>query len=63
VQSGYTHSGNMIVRFCELFTTPRLRRAVQASGIVMIGQQMCGINIIASSVFNSNWGVGVRIGT
>jgi len=47
VQSGYTHSGNMIVRFCELFTTPRLRRAVQASGIVMIGQQMCGINIIA----------------
>lgn len=42
VESGFTHSGNMLVRFYELFTTPRLRRAVQASGIAMIGQQMCG---------------------
>lgn len=42
VESGYTHSGNMLVRFYELFTIPRLRRAVQASGIAMIAQQMCG---------------------
>ncbi|KAI7163313.1 MFS transporter, partial [Hortaea werneckii] len=39
------------IYFCpeciELFTTPRVRRATQASGIVMIAQQMCGINIIA----------------
>lgn len=42
VDSGYTHSGNIFVRFYELFTTPRLRRAVQASGIAMIAQQMCG---------------------
>ncbi|KAK5079071.1 hypothetical protein LTS08_003778 [Lithohypha guttulata] len=36
-----------IKRFFELFTIPRNRRATLASFIVMIGQQMCGINIIA----------------
>ncbi|GFF22939.1 polyol transporter 5 [Aspergillus udagawae] len=73
VESGYTHSGNMLVRFYELFTMPRLRRAVQASGIAMIAQQMCGINIIAfysSTVFQeaganniqallASWGFGL----
>ena len=38
--------GNFFTRCIELFTIPRNRRAVQASGIVMIAQQMCGINII-----------------
>ncbi|KAL1753722.1 hypothetical protein FB107DRAFT_249987 [Schizophyllum commune] len=41
-------------RLIELFTIPRVRRATLASGIVMLAQQMCGINIIAfysSSVF------------
>lgn len=41
-------------RLVELFTIPRVRRATLASGIVMLAQQMCGINIIAfysSSVF------------
>lgn len=33
---------NMFTRFVELFTVPRNRRATQASGIVMIAQQMCG---------------------
>ena len=40
--------------FIELFTIPRNRRASLASFTVMIGQQMCGINIVAffsSSVF------------
>ncbi|KAJ5851619.1 uncharacterized protein N7529_011004 [Penicillium soppii] len=46
-ESGFSKSDNMVVRFVELFTVPRLRRAVQASGIVMIAQQMCGINIIS----------------
>lgn len=41
-ESGFSKSDNMFVRFVELFTVPRLRRAVQASGIVMIAQQMCG---------------------
>jgi MFS family permease len=41
-KSGLTKSSNMISRFFELFTIPRLRRATQASGIVMIAQQMCG---------------------
>ncbi|KAJ5752042.1 hypothetical protein N7520_008959 [Penicillium odoratum] len=45
--SGYAKTDNMLVRFKEIFTVPRLRRATQASGIVMIAQQMCGINIIA----------------
>ncbi|KKY18963.1 putative sugar transporter [Diplodia seriata] len=43
---GFTND-NMLTRFVELFTVPRLRRATQASRIVMIAQQMCGINIIA----------------
>ncbi|KAJ3529202.1 hypothetical protein NMY22_g9097 [Coprinellus aureogranulatus] len=41
-------------RFFELFTIPRVRRATLASWVVMIAQQMCGINIIAfysSSIF------------
>ncbi|KAJ5628667.1 hypothetical protein N7490_010895 [Penicillium lividum] len=45
--SGYAKTDSMLVRFKEIFTVPRLRRATQASGIVMIAQQMCGINIIA----------------
>ncbi|THX51176.1 MFS transporter [Aureobasidium pullulans] len=38
---------NFLKRAVELFTVPRLRRATQASGIIMIAQQMCGINIVA----------------
>lgn len=34
-------------RFYELFSVPRIRRATLASWVVMIAQQMCGINIIA----------------
>ena len=44
-------NGNFFTRFIELFTIPRIRRATQASGIVMIAQQMCGINIIVGSPF------------
>ena len=39
--------GNYVTRFFELFTIPRVRRATLASGIVMLAQQMCGINIMA----------------
>ena len=41
-QSGLAKNGNMFTRFVELFTIPRLRRATNASGIVMLAQQMCG---------------------
>ncbi|KAK4241198.1 putative polyol transporter 1 [Achaetomium macrosporum] len=44
-------------RFVELFTVPRVRRATLAAFTVMIGQQMCGINIIAfysTTVFKEN---------
>ncbi|KAJ5689121.1 Major facilitator superfamily domain general substrate transporter [Penicillium macrosclerotiorum] len=53
--SGFAQTDNIFVRFFEIFTIPRLRRATQASGIVMIAQQMCGINIIAfysSTIFS-----------
>jgi len=62
-EKGLAKNSNMFVRFIELFKIPRLRRATQASGIVMIGQQMCGINIIAfySSTIFVNAGAS-RIG-
>ena len=41
-KSGLAKESNMITRFLELFTIPRLRRATQASGVVMLAQQMCG---------------------
>ena len=41
-ESGLSKSSNMFTRFVELFTVPRLRRATQASGVVMLAQQMCG---------------------
>ena len=60
-------------RFMELFTIPRVRRATLASFVVMIAQQMCGINVIAfysSTVFSNagytdkqallaSWGFGL----
>ena len=45
---------NYFSRFMELFTIPRVRRATLASFVVMVAQQMCGINVIAfysSTVF------------
>jgi hypothetical protein len=39
---GVKPESNFFTRCIELFTIPRVRRATQASGIVMIGQQMCG---------------------
>ncbi|KAK1221071.1 hypothetical protein PQX77_016118 [Marasmius sp. AFHP31] len=45
---------NYFSRFLELFTVPRLRRATLASFVVMIAQQMCGINIVvfySSTIF------------
>ena len=49
-ESAAKTNGNFFTRFFELFTIPRNRRAVQASGIVMIAQQMCGINVIVCSI-------------
>lgn len=40
------HTSTYLRRFIELFTIPRVRRATLASFVVMIAQQMCGINII-----------------
>ena len=38
-ESGLSKNGNFFTRFGELFTVPRIRRATQASGIVMIAQR------------------------
>ncbi|KAF2163838.1 hypothetical protein M409DRAFT_25614 [Zasmidium cellare ATCC 36951] len=40
-------SSSFFRRAIELFTIPRVRRATQASGIIMIAQQMCGLNVVA----------------
>ncbi|KAL1412168.1 hypothetical protein Q8F55_003177 [Vanrija albida] len=66
-------NSNVFTRFGQLFTIPRVRRATGASFVVMLAQQMCGINIIAfysSSVFKeanfgtlqcllASWGFGL----
>ena len=36
-ESGVSTKSTFFTRFVELFTIPRIRRATQASGIVMIG--------------------------
>ena len=41
VEKGLGKHDNFFTRFYEIFTIPRIRRATQASGIVMIAQQMC----------------------
>lgn len=49
-ESGISTQGNFITRFGELFTIARVRRATQASGVVMIAQQMCGSGYHLTSV-------------
>lgn len=54
VEAAAVGGASYVARFVELFTVPRLRRATLAVFVVMIAQQMCGINIIAfysSTVF------------
>ncbi|CAG8283231.1 unnamed protein product [Penicillium salamii] len=68
-----SRGGNALKRFCQLFTVPRIRRANLAASVVMIAQQMCGINIISfysSTIFTeagiseenalwASWGFGL----
>jgi sugar porter (SP) family MFS transporter len=60
-ESGISPKSNFFTRFGELFTIPRVRRATLASWVVMLAQQMCGINIIAfySSTIFQNAGASV----
>lgn len=54
MESEVLGKNNYLTRFVQLFTIPRVRRATLASFVVMIAQQMCGINIVAfysSTVF------------
>ncbi|GAO16223.1 hypothetical protein UVI_02000060 [Ustilaginoidea virens] len=56
VEKEFIGHGDYVNRFIDLFKIPRIRRATLASFIVMIAQQMCGINIIAfysSDVFRT----------
>lgn len=52
-ESGLVKTDTFFSRFVELFTIPRIRRATQASGIVMIGQQMCGKFSIAGDTLQA----------
>ncbi|PSK41801.1 hypothetical protein B9Z65_9187 [Elsinoe australis] len=54
IEASIVGTSTYVTRFVQLFTIPRVRRATLASFVVMIAQQMCGINIIAfysSTVF------------
>ena len=42
LQLGSSKGGNPFERFTQLFTIPRIRRAILAAGTVMLAQQMCG---------------------
>ncbi|KAI1128012.1 sugar transporter-domain-containing protein [Nemania abortiva] len=56
IESEVIGEATYISRFYDLFTVPRLRRATGAAFVVMIAQQLCGINIIAfysSTVFSA----------
>lgn len=50
-EMGVAKTDNFFTRFMELFTIPRVRRATQASGIVMIAQQMCGSKFLQQSKY------------
>lgn len=51
-ESGVSTKGNFFTRFFELFTIPRVRRATWASGIVMIGQQVCSLPVVIEVTTN-----------
>lgn len=51
-----TKGSTYFSRLADCFTIPRIRRANYGASTVMIGQQMCGINIISfysSSIFTN----------
>ncbi|KAL2884087.1 hypothetical protein SGCOL_000024 [Colletotrichum sp. CLE4] len=66
---------SFLARCLELFTIPRIRRATQASGIVMAAQQFCGVNLMSfysSTLFEeagasntiallASWGYGMAM--
>ncbi|KAL0937100.1 sugar transporter [Colletotrichum truncatum] len=74
VSNGFD-KGSFFTRCWELFSVPRIRRATQASGIIMAAQQFCGINIMSfysSTIFEqagasnkvallASWGFGMAM--
>ena len=44
IEEDNLRGSNYFVRFFELFTIPRVGRATLAAFVVMLAQQMCGIN-------------------
>eukprot|EP00918_Siedleckia_nematoides_P069654 GHVU01151896.1.p1 GENE.GHVU01151896.1~~GHVU01151896.1.p1 ORF type:complete len:615 (+),score=34.93 GHVU01151896.1:263-2107(+) len=44
IEKSQTEGRNLLK---DMFTVPRVRRAAQASGLVMFMQQFCGVNVIA----------------
>ena len=61
-EAGLAVHSNFFTRFMELFTIPRVRRATQASGVVMIAQQMCGSRLSHNN-YNCVLAMGHRLTT
>lgn len=53
LSNGKKGGNNFFARFVELFTIPRVRRATQASDIIMLAQQMCGSKSLMHSYTDS----------
>ena len=47
LRSAFHGLGTYFVRLGQLFTTSRIRRASLAACTIMLGQQLCGINVLA----------------
>ena len=57
IEERLVSKSNVLSRFAQLFTIPRVRRANLAAFTVMLAQQLCGINIIAfysTSIFKES---------
>lgn len=57
IEERLVSKSNVVSRFAQLFTIPRVRRANLAAFVVMLSQQLCGINIIAfysTSIFKES---------
>ena len=55
-----TQSPNLVQKFGQLFTIPRIRNATLTAVVAMIAQQLCGVNVLifySSTIFATTSGV------
>ncbi|KAM3414753.1 hypothetical protein BST61_g9906 [Cercospora zeina] len=54
-----THSPNLVQKFGQLFTIPRIRNATLTAVVAMVAQQLCGVNLLifySSTIFATTSG-------